>query len=224
MRYVKYEVRQKTTVRKFLLDRGFSKRSTEEILDNGYLLNNKLSKKSKDLMSGDKVDIIIEDENLDYEPIDGSLNIIYEDSSSLVIAKEPGLTVNSKGQVSLANYIANYFKKEGIKSKVRFVNRLDMDTSGLILIAKNKFAHAYYQKQIEANQMEKKYLAVVDPKVDYDFIFEKRFTYNKESKSYKANKEGKICKTIFKTVFTDDTKSVIECNILTGKTHLAYHI
>ena len=50
--------------------------------------------------------------------------------------KPAGVTVNSKGQVSLANGVAYYFKEHGIKRKVRFLNRLDRDTTGCIVIAK----------------------------------------------------------------------------------------
>ena len=133
MRYIKYEVVEKTTVRKFLLNKGYSKRSVEDILSEGFLLNNKLSKKSKNLKPGDKFSVIIRDENIDYEPVKGNFKIIYEDRDTLVISKDPNITVNSKGQISLANNIAYYFKSNNINSKVRFVNRLDMDTCSCLL-------------------------------------------------------------------------------------------
>lgn len=219
MRYIKYEVVEKTTVRKFLLGKGYSKRSVEEILSEGFLLNNKLSKKSKNLKPADKLSVIIRDENIDYEPVKGNFKIIYEDRDTLVISKDPNITVNSKGQISLANNIAYYFKSNNINSKVRFVNRLDMDTSGLILIAKNKYAHAFYQKQIENNEMVKKYIAVIDPNANLDILYEEKFAYDDKSKSYVISKEGKTAKTIFKSLKSLDDKTIVECQILTGKTH-----
>lgn len=219
MRYIKYEVVEKTTVRKFLLNKGYSKRSVEEILSEGFLLNNKLSKKSKNLKPADKLSVIIRDENIDYEPVKGNLKIIYEDRDTLVISKDPNITVNSKGQISLANYIAYYFKSNNINSKVRFVNRLDMDTSGLILVAKNKYAHAFYQKQIENNEMIKKYIAIVDPYVNLDMLYEEKFTYNEKSKSYVVSEDGKTAKTIFKSLKLLEDRTIVECQILTGKTH-----
>lgn len=219
MRYIKYEVVEKTTVRKFLLGKGYSKRSVEDIVSEGFLLNNKLSKKSKNLKPADKLSVVIKDENVDYEPVKGNLKIIYEDRDTLVISKDPNITVNSKEQISLANHIAYYFKSNNINSKVRFVNRLDMDTSGLILIAKNKYAHAFYQKQIENNEMVKKYIAVIDPNANLDMLYEERFSYDDKSKSYVVSKDGKTAKTIFKSLKSLDDRTIVECQILTGKTH-----
>lgn len=219
MRYIKYEVVEKTTVRKFLLNKVYSKRSVEDILSEGFLLNNKLSKKSKNLKPGDKLSVIIRDENIDYEPVKGNFKIIYEDRDTLVISKDPNITVNSKGQISLANNIAYYFKSNNINSKVRFVNRLDMDTSGLILVAKNKYAHAFYQKQIESNEMVKKYIAVIDPNANLDTLYEEKFAYDDKSKLYVVSKDGKTAKTIFKSLKSLDDKTIVECQILTGKTH-----
>ncbi len=219
MRYIKYELSEKTTVRKFLLSKGYSKRSVESILSEGFLLNNQLSKKSKNLKAGDKLFVIIKDENIDYEPVRGNLKIIYEDRDTLVISKDPNITVNSKGQISLANNIANYFKSNNINSKVRFVNRLDMDTSGLILVAKNKYAHAFYQKQIENNEMIKKYIAIVDPNANLDMLYEEKFAYDEKSKSYVVSEDGKTAKTIFKSLKLLEDRTIMECQILTGKTH-----
>lgn len=219
MRYIKYELSEKTTVRKFLLSKGYSKRSVESILSEGFLLNNQLSKKSKNLKAEDKLFVIIKDENIDYEPVRGNLKIIYEDRDTLVISKDPNITVNSKGQISLANNIANYFKSNNINSKVRFVNRLDMDTSGLILVAKNKYAHAFYQKQIENNEMIKKYIAIVDPNANLDMLYEEKFAYDEKSKSYVVSEDGKTAKTIFKSLKLLEDRTIVECQILTGKTH-----
>lgn len=219
MRYIKYEVVEKTTVRKFLLGKGYSKRSVEEILSEGFLLNNKLSKKSKSLKAADNLSVIIKDEKIDYEPVRGNLKIIYEDRDTLVISKDPNITVNSKGQISLANHIAYYFKSNNINSKVRFVNRLDMDTSGLILVAKNKYSHAFYQKQIENNEMIKKYIAVVGPNANLDMLYEEKFAYDEKSKSYVVSEDGKTAKTIFKSLKLLKDRTIVECQILTGKTH-----
>ena len=219
MRYIKYELSEKTTVRKFLLSKGYSKRSVEAILSEGFLLNNQLSKKSKNLKAGDELFVIIKDENIDYGPVKGNFKIIYEDRDTLVISKNANITVNSKGQISLANYIAYYFKSNNINSKVRFVNRLDMDTSGLILVAKNKYAHAFYQKQIENNEMIKKYIAIVGPNANLDMLYEEKIAYDEKSKSYVVSEDGKTAKTIFKSLKLLEDRTIVECQILTGKTH-----
>lgn len=219
MKYIKYEVYENTSVRQFLKTKNFSKKSIEEILKTGYILNGKNKRKSLSIYKGDELSIIIEDEKIDYEPIEAKLNIVYEDDHSLVVSKDPNLTVNSKNQISLSNYIAHYFKKSGQESKIRLVNRLDMNTSGLMLIAKNKFSHAFYQKQLEENIMKKKYLAVVDGMVDIDLLYENKFSYNEEKKNYEPSDNGKICRTYFKTKRIEKDYSIIECEIFTGRTH-----
>ncbi|MCI5972935.1 MAG: RluA family pseudouridine synthase [Anaerococcus sp.] len=219
MKYIKYEVHENTSVRQFLKAKNFSKRSIEDILKTGYILNGKKQIKSLNLKKNDKLKIIIEDEKIDYEPIKGDINIVYEDDNSLVISKEANITVNSKNQISLSNYLANYFINSGQESKIRLVNRLDMDTSGLMLIAKNKYSHAYYQKQLEKNTMKKKYLAVVEGMLDIDLLYENKFSYNEKKKNYEPSDKGKISRTYFKSKRINHDFSIIECEILTGRTH-----
>lgn len=219
MKYIKYEVYENTSVRQFLKAKNFSKKSIEEILKTGFILNGKKKRKSLELKKGNQLKIIIEDEKIDYNSIEGNLNIIYEDEHSLVVSKDANITVNSKNQISLCNYIAHYFKKSGQESKIRLVNRLDMDTSGLMLIAKNKFSHAFYQKQLEENIMKKKYIALVDGRINIDLLYENKFSYNEEKKNYEPSDNGKICRTYFKTKRIEKDYSIIECDIFTGRTH-----
>lgn len=82
--------------------------------------------------------------------------------------KPAGVTVNSKDQVSLANGIAHYFMEHGIKRKVRFLNRLDRDTTGCIVIAKSGLAQSLYQQQMDDNTFEKWYMAIVEGLVESD--------------------------------------------------------
>ena len=78
------------------------------------------------------------------------------------------LSVNSKDQVALANGVAYYFKENGIKRKVRFLNRLDRDTTGCIVIAKSGLAQSLYQQQMDDNTFEKWYMATVEGIVEAD--------------------------------------------------------
>ena len=219
MKYIKYEVYENTSVRQFLRAKNYSKKSIEDILKTGYLLNGKKKRKSLNLKKRDELKIIIEDEKIDYDPIKGTLSIVYEDEHSLVVSKDSNITVNSKNQTSLSNYIAYYFKESNQETKIRLVNRLDMNTSGLMLIAKNKFAHAFYQKQLEENTMKKKYIAVVEGKVDIDLLYENRFSYDEENKNYEPSNTGKISRTYFKSKSINEDFSIIECEIFTGRTH-----
>lgn len=123
----------------------------------------------KDIISeGDEIWIAMAKEKIDYEPMEMDLHILYEDDDLLIVDKPAGVTVNSKDQVSLANGVAYYFKEHGIKRKVRFLNRLDRDTTGCIVIAKSGLAQGLYQQQMDDNTFEKWYMATVEGIVEAD--------------------------------------------------------
>lgn len=141
---------------KILSENGFSNRAIRNLYKKRLIyVDDKLINQNKKINSNSKISIIAPKENLDYEPIYGKLEILYEDSNLLIVDKDKNLTVNSKGQESLANHIAYYFMENNINSKVRFINRLDMNTSGIIMIAKNPYSMSFYQKQIEDNNIKK---------------------------------------------------------------------
>ena len=116
----------------------------------------------------DEIWIAMAKEKIDHEPIAMDLHVLYEDDDLLIVDKPAGVTVNSKDQVSLANGIAYYFKDRGIKRKIRFLNRLDRDTTGCIVIAKSGLAQSLYQQQMDDNIFEKWYMAIVEGIVELD--------------------------------------------------------
>ncbi|WP_251423987.1 RluA family pseudouridine synthase [Veillonella agrestimuris] len=111
---------------------------------------------------GSEVWIAMAKEKIDYEPVAMDLQIVYEDDDLLILDKPAGVTVNSPNQVSLANGVAHYFREHGIKRKVRFLNRLDRDTTGCIVIAKSGLAQSLYQQQMDDDRFEKWYTAIVE--------------------------------------------------------------
>ena len=156
---------------------------------------------------------------MDYEPIYGKLEILYEDSNLLIVDKKKNLTVNSKGQESLANHIAYYFMEKNIKSKIRFINRLDMNTSGIIMIAKNPYSMSYYQKQIEDNKIKKIYIAEVSGDFLKDGMYSLKIKYDSDLKKYIVSEDGVMTKTKFQKLYYKDNISIIKVYLLTGKTH-----
>ncbi len=82
----------------------------------------------------------------------------------MVINKQPGLIVHpTKGHPTgtVANALMHYMEQTGRHFKIRFVNRLDMDTSGLLVIAKNQYCQNDYTLQMKKNLVEKRYIAIV---------------------------------------------------------------
>lgn len=146
-----------------LLDyKGYPRKTMKVLFDEKLvLLNGHKTTPKAILAGGDQIRLQMPKEKLDYDPIPMELTIVYEDHDILVIDKPVGITVNSQGQVSLANGIASYFKDQGIKRKVRFLNRLDRDTSGCVVIAKSGLAQSIYQGQMDYHSFRKFYRAQV---------------------------------------------------------------
>ena len=148
-------------------------------------------------------------EKIDHDPIEMDLRILYEDTDLLIVDKPSGVTVNSKDQVSLANGVAHYFKEHGIKRKVRFLNRLDRDTTGCIVIAKSGLAQSIYQQQMDDNTFEKWYMATVEGIVEAD---EDSLVFPMERSAdgihYEVNPKGKETRTDFSVLCRHSSETV----------------
>lgn len=152
-----------------VLDTRYPRKSLVKLFEEKLIHINGHKAMPKDVISeGDEIWIAMAKEKIDYEPIEMNLHILYEDDDLLIVDKLAGVTVNSKDQVSLANGVAYYFKENGIKRKVRFLNRLDRDTTGCIVIAKSGLAQSLYQQQMDDNTFEKWYMATVEGIVEAD--------------------------------------------------------
>ena len=164
----------------------------------------------KDVISeGDEIWIAMAKEKIDYEPIEMDLHILYEDDDLLIVDKLAGMTVNSKDQVSLANGVAYYFKEHGIKRKVRFLNRLDRDTTGCIVITKSGLAQSLYQQQMDDNTFEKWYMATVEGIVGAD---EDSLVLSMERSAdgihYEVNPKGKETRTDYSVLCRHQSQPV----------------
>ena len=152
-----------------VLDTKYPRKSLVKLFEEKLIHINGHKATPKDVISeGDEIWIAMAKEKIDHEPIEMNLHILYEDDDLLIVDKPAGVTVNSKDQVSLANGVAYYFKEHGIKRKVRFLNRLDRDTTGCIVIAKSGLAQSLYQQQMDDNTFEKWYMASVEGIVEAD--------------------------------------------------------
>ena len=114
--------------------------------------------------TGDIVKITLPDEKSGFEPQDIPLYPVFEDDDLLILNKQPGLIVHpTKGHPTgtVANALMSYMEKTGQSFKIRFVNRLDMDTSGLLVVAKNAYCQNDYTRQMKEGLVEKRYISIV---------------------------------------------------------------
>jgi len=111
-----------------------------------------------------KVELELEEDCDNIEPQDIPVDIVHEDDCLLVLNKQPGIVVHptfNHPDSTIANGIVYYLKQQGISKKVRPVSRLDRDTSGIIIFAKNQFAQEMLIRQMQQKIFEKEYLGIV---------------------------------------------------------------
>lgn len=121
--------------------------------------------------AGDVIGVRLPDETSDFEPEDIPLDIIYEDDDLILINKQPGVIVHpTKGhpEHTIANGVMKYMQDSGQSFKVRFANRIDMDTTGIIIVAKNANAQNELSSQMRRSTVVKKYYALTEGRVEED--------------------------------------------------------
>lgn len=200
------------------------------MIKNGKILvNGKQEKPSYKTNIGETLTIEEEKaEEIDLKPQEMPLDVIYEDDDMLVINKEKGIVVhpgNGNPDGTLANAVMARCKGglSGIGGKIRpgIVHRIDKDTSGLVIIAKNDKAHINLSNQIQKRKVKKTYIALVR-----GVIKENEATINmpigrsiKDRKKMAVSKNGKEAITNFKVLKRFTGYTLLEVNIETGRTH-----
>ena len=140
--------------------RLFAKLRHQELV----FLNGKVLKGYMRPVEGDVIRCVLPEEKSHFEPEDIPVVPAFEDDDLLVIDKPAGYTVHpTKGHPvhTMANGIMHYMQQKGESFKIRFVNRLDMDTTGLLIVGKNSNSQDALVRDMEAGRVEKRYTAVV---------------------------------------------------------------
>ena len=165
-----------------------------------------------------------EEDNSNIVPTKMDLNIIFEDDWLLVVNKPAGIAIHPSVlhySDSLCNGIRFYFDKIGLKKKIRPVNRLDLNTSGLVVFAKCEYIQECLINQMKNNQFKKEYLAVCN-----GFFEEKSGTINlpiarKENSiiERRISENGQTAITHYEVLKKFDKYSLVKCSLETGRTH-----
>lgn len=133
-------------------------------VEGGVYLNGEPARFRQKGVSGDVLQVLFPEEASYFEPEKIPLTIAYEDEDLLVVDKQPGLVIHpTKNYQSgtLANALAYRMQQLGQSYKIRFVNRLDRDTSGLVIVAKNAHSQKHIADQMQSSQLRKYYIAIV---------------------------------------------------------------
>lgn len=132
----------------------------------GIQLNNKTVFLQKKLKAGEILSVLVlEDQSYGVLPEKGSLEILYEDSKVIVLNKPPNILVHPAGKTTdgtMANYLAYYFQQKGEVLKIRPLHRLDRDTSGCVVFAKDAQTQTILEKQLQSGILKRSYYALVE--------------------------------------------------------------
>ena len=209
---------------------NLSRTAVKRLIENGEIkVNNCIQKVSYKVQISDEIEINIpEAKNIDLKAQDIPVEVVYEDSDIIVVNKPKGLVVhpaNGNWDGTLVNAIMAICKDSlsGIGGEIRpgIVHRLDKDTSGLLIIAKNDEAHLKMSNQIKDREVKKIYYALVR-----GVISENEATINmpigrstKDRKKMAVTKNGKEAITHFKVLERFNKYTLLEVKIDTGRTH-----
>lgn len=208
-------------IKDFLLSKKFSKKLIDFYMHNQELiqLNNK-ELYSYNLKKGDLLNITFKDEESNINIIDGKLDIIYEDEYILILNKPKNIAVNGTMRhykYHLSGMIFKYFLENNIKSTVHFVNRLDYETSGLIIIAKHQYIHHLFNYV----NINKKYYCIVENILDIKkgLIDKPILKLEDDPKKRIIDEKGKRSLTEYEVIKEFNNFSLIDVHLLTGRTH-----
>lgn len=165
-----------------------------------------------------------EEDNSNIVPTEMTLNIIYEDEAYIVVNKPAGIPVHPSMDHytdSLSNGIAFYFNQIGLKKKIRPVNRLDKDTSGIVIFAKNEYIQECLVRQMKSKEFIKKYIAVVNGNLDNLEGTINAPIARKEGSIIErcVSETGDIAITHYKVLKRKTDFDIVECILETGRTH-----
>lgn len=216
---------------KYLIDKlDLSRSKVQEMIEKELVLvNNKKSKNSYLLRINDSVKIVGE---LKYEtfikPQNISLDIVFEDDYLMVINKASNMVVHpsfghySDTLVNALLYYTNNLSNNNGNLRPGIVHRLDKDTSGLMIVAKNDKVHDLLAKQLKDKTLKRKYIALVHGIISHDYGTIDAPIGRDEKDRKKmcvTSKNSKEAITEFKVLERYKNTTLIECNLKTGRTH-----
>lgn len=212
------------------VDTDITRTSAQRLIEDGNILvNGKNVKVSYKIQENDKISVEIpKPKQIELKAQDIPIEIIYEDSDIIVVNKPKGMVVhpaNGNPDGTLVNAIMAICKDSlsGIGGEIRpgIVHRIDKDTSGLLIVAKNDNAHVKMSEQIKNHEVKKTYIALVrgvfkENEATIDMPIGRSTS---DRKKMAVNKNGKNAITHIKVLKRFDKYTLLQVNIETGRTH-----
>ena len=213
-------------IKDLLIDElNFSVRSISKMKrDKNIYKNGQPTKPTSMAKPGDIIEIEINEEKAGFEGQDLGIAIVYEDQDLIVADKPPFMVVHptkSHFDGTLANAITYHIGRIGEDCRIRFVNRLDMNTSGLVVIAKNSYAHHKLSLDMGQDRVHKEYLAIVEGIISQDSgtLDFPIYRETEDSISRVVDPRGQRSITHYRVLQRLDGASLVNLRLETGRTH-----
>ena len=172
---------------------------------------------------GDTVTAILPDPEAEYPVEDGPLTILYEDDHFLAVDKPAGMLIHPSRSCftgTLANYVLGYYRKTGQSCAFHPVTRLDRDTFGVVLLAKNPHIHRLMMEKLQAGTLNKTYFALVYGVAPSKGVIDAPIARREKPSLLRyVDESGKPCKTEFIRLENREKYSLLELHPITGRTH-----
>ena len=214
--------RYPTDMKSFLYSHGLSVTLVKKAKHGGIFLNGNAVTVRAEINLGDKIEIYIDKEKSEgIPPMDIPLKVLYEDEDILAVDKPTNMPTHpSKGNnlPTLANGVMGYYGGDFV---FRSVNRLDRDTSGVVIIAKNQISASALSASMKNGSWHKKYHAIVEgcPKPVEGRIDAPIERIEEGNIKRTVRQDGKRAITDYKVLDTYEDSSLCEISLLTGRTH-----
>lgn len=227
---------------KYIVDKNDSGKTINEIINQKFCLSNRLFTKlirDKRIFVNDKnmdtrlkasendkitIDLNYDEDNSNIVSKQMDLDIVYEDEGMLIINKPSGIAIHPSirhYEDSIASGIKYYFESIGIHKKIRPVNRLDLNTSGLVIFAKNEYVQENLIKQMQTKTFTKEYLTIVTGVLENKKgIIDKPIARKEGSIIERCVSEtGQRAITEYEVISEFSNNNLVKCKLLTGRTH-----
>lgn len=206
------------------LSRGLLRRMRK---GGGVTLNGQFAHITQRVTTGDIIHIRFADEPTNLQPQRLDLDILYEDDFLLVINKVAGMAVYptpAHPQNTLANGLAYLWQERGLQRKVRLVHRLDRETTGAIIVAKEPYAYQGLVTQLRNNTLERQYLAIVQGNLsEKTGVIDQPISHQHSTKDHGMKRiiadEGKAAKTYYRVIQEYPNYSLLSLKLASGRTH-----
>ena len=185
-----------------------------------YRVNGIIARTNYPVKKGDFIQVCLDEPTPEYPAQEGDLHILYEDEWLIALDKPAGMLMHPsscRNEGTLANYLLGYYQKTGQACAVHPISRLDRDTFGVVLLAKNAHVHA----KMMDTEKEKTYHALVYgcPKEESGIIDAPIARREGSSLLRKIDPDGKPAQSSFRVLKKQDGTAKLELHPLTGRTH-----